>query len=292
MCGRSWTSLYVHVITRCRTQHSRLLQLFLEEERERELETLHERGIAESLNRSDGAEEGTAPTYTTPRAEATSVSKQTTETLMAGEKIMEALDLADSERKAFADHEQVTSKLGQSDAMKLQPPPRNPILAAYNSEPEEYVLRVIEKVPSTALHDALLVLPFQKVVSLMNYLNIWAQKVGELFGTFLQMLTCCQEWNIILTSRIIFFLLRTHHHQIVANQIMRTSLIPLRKHLRTALQRQKETISYNLAALQYLRRKEESEHTARFYEDELTEEGANRSQIAEGKKRKRVYLKS
>ena len=32
------------------------------------------------------------------RVEATAVSKQTTETLMAGERIMEALDLADKER--------------------------------------------------------------------------------------------------------------------------------------------------------------------------------------------------
>lgn len=78
---------------------------------------------------------------------------------MAGERIIEALDLADAER--------------------AQPPdaPRNPVLAALDQGPEEYVLRVVEKVSSTALHDALLVLPFANILSLMVYLNEWAQRV-------------------------------------------------------------------------------------------------------------------
>ncbi|KAK2466136.1 hypothetical protein APHAL10511_001778 [Amanita phalloides] len=254
--------------------------LFLEEERERELEALYESGIADSLNRNDapigsGAGEGLTPGSIAAQAEATPVSKQTTETLMAGEKIIEALDLAERERKIFADYEEAMNKLDKNDAMRLQAPPRNPVLAAYDLEPEAYVLKVVEKVPSTALHDALLVLPFQKVIQLMGYLDIWSQR----------------EWNMILVSRIIFFLIRTHHHQIVANQIMRTSLIPLRRHLRDALQRQKQVMSYNLAALQYLRRKDETDRIAQFHEDTVDEDTV-RARITEGKKRKRIHLKS
>jgi len=111
-------------------------------------------------------------------AEIAAVTKQTTETLMAGERIMEALDLADAERETFRDYEETMSRMSENDAMRLQPPPRNPVLAAYDLEPEGYVLRVVEKVQSTALQDALLVLPFGKVVSLMAYLDIWAQKVS------------------------------------------------------------------------------------------------------------------
>ncbi len=98
---------------------------------------------------------------------------------MDGERIMEALTLADDERRIFAEYEESVARSGANDAMQLQPPPRNPVLAAYDLEPEAYVLRVVEKVRSTSLHDALLVLPFGKVVSLMNYLNIWAQKVSS-----------------------------------------------------------------------------------------------------------------
>ncbi|KAF7352875.1 WD-repeat-containing protein [Mycena venus] len=249
--------------------------LFLEEERERELENIYESGIADTLNRGEalignGTGDGQAD-----GAEATGVAKQTTETLMAGERIMEALDLADAERAVFREYEEAMSRLGP-DAMRLAPPPRNAVLAAYDLEPEAWVLRVIERVQSTALQDALLVLPFGKVVSLMGYLNIWAQR----------------DWNITLVSRIIFFLLKTHHHQIVANRIMRTALIPLRKHLRSALQRQKEVIGYNLAALQYIRRRNDSERVAQFYEEEGMDEEKVRAKIAEGKKRKRVTLKT
>lgn len=158
-----------------------LSQLFLEEERERELELLYENSMADTLNRTDapigsGVDDGSEnPNH---EAEASAVSKQTTETLMAGERIMEALDLADGERTAFQEYEEAMSRLAKDDAMKLQPPPRNPVLAAYDMEPEAYVLKTVEKIHSTALHDALLVLPFSKVISLMGYLNIWAQKVG------------------------------------------------------------------------------------------------------------------
>jgi U3 small nucleolar RNA-associated protein 12 len=153
-------------------------QLFLEEERERELELLYEGGIADSLNRVDAPLVTEGETADSARqAEVANVTKQTTETLMAGERIMEALDLADGERAAFKEYEESMSRLSEDDAMRLQPPPRNPILAAYDLAPDSYVLKVVEKVPNTALQDALLVLPFGKVVSLMNYLNQWAQKV-------------------------------------------------------------------------------------------------------------------
>jgi U3 small nucleolar RNA-associated protein 12 len=152
------------------------LQLFLEEERERELEQLYESGIVDDLNRVE-APIGDARPAVAAEVEVSAVTKQTTETLMAGERIMEALDLADTERRTFHEYEEMTSRLAEDDAMKLQPPPRNPILAAYDLAPDAYVLRVVEKVQSTALQDALLVLPFGKVVSLMAYLNIWAQKV-------------------------------------------------------------------------------------------------------------------
>jgi U3 small nucleolar RNA-associated protein 12 len=72
---------------------------------------------------------------------------------------------------------------------------------------------------------------------------------------------------------------------------MRTALIPLRKHLRTALQRQKDILGYNLAALQYIRRRNDADRSAQFYEEEGMDEEKVRARIAEGKKRKRVDIK-
>ncbi|KAH7922440.1 WD40 repeat-like protein [Leucogyrophana mollusca] len=250
--------------------------LFLEEERERELENIYEAGLADSLDRSDAPIGAGDNANGDASAEAAAVTKQTSETLMAGERIMEAIDLADGERATFQEYEDQKARLGTLEAAGLQPPPRNAVLAAYDLDPEAYVLRVVEKVPSTALQDALLVLPFGKVVSLMKYLDLWAQR----------------GWNITLVSRIIFFLLKTHHHQIVANRIMRTALIPLRVHLRNSLRREKDTIGYNLAALQHIRRRNEAERTAQFFEEEDFDEEKARAKIAEGKKRKRVTVKA
>lgn len=111
-------------------------------------------------------------------AEATTVNKQTSDTLMAGEKIMEALEIADADRKVMADYEQAISRLAPQEAANVVPPTKNPVLAAYELDGPMYVLKVVRQIHTTALNDALLVLPFSKVVSLMHYLNEWAIKVG------------------------------------------------------------------------------------------------------------------
>ena len=67
--------------------------------------------------------------------------------------------------------------------------------------------------------------------------------------------------------------------------------MPLRKYLRAALQDQKGDVSYNLVALQFIRKKNDSERTAQFYEEEMDEERV-KAKIAEGKKRKRVQVKA
>lgn len=70
---------------------------------------------------------------------------------------------------------------------------------------------------------------------------------------------------------------------------MRIALISLRRHLRDALRKQKDTLSYNLAALKYIKRQSDAKLTAEFYEEEMDEEKV-RAKIADGKKRKRVVM--
>ncbi|EJU06188.1 WD40 repeat-like protein [Dacryopinax primogenitus] len=247
--------------------------LFLEEERERELEEMYERGIADSMNREDQQVNGDTEVA---GAEATTVNKQTAETLMAGERIMEALDVADTERESWVQYEAATAALSEEQKEKVPRPTKHALLAALGDvEPAAYVLSVVEKIQTAALYDALLVLPFAKVVSLMHYLDDWAQR----------------EWNVALTSRILVFLLKLHHHQIVANRTMRTILIPLRIHLRAALKRQKEAIGYNLAAMRYIRRQDEATRTAELYEEGLDDETI-KERIAAGQKRKRVGIRA
>lgn len=70
---------------------------------------------------------------------------------------------------------------------------------------------------------------------------------------------------------------------------MRTSLIPLRKNLRSALTKQKDVIGYNLAALRFMQRRNISDHATQFVDAEPDEDQV-RSKIMEVKKRKRVKV--
>ncbi|KAI9171275.1 U7 small nucleolar RNA-associated protein [Paramyrothecium foliicola] len=196
-------------------------QIFLEEEREREIEELYESTLTTSLERDPeaGDEDG----------EVAAASKQTTETLMAGERIAEALEIGIADLNLMKEYEE--AKLTNPHAA---PPQRNPIFIALGDiTAEAHVMSVLQKIKASALQDALLVLPFASVPLLFTFLNIFALR----------------SMNIPLTCRILFFMLKTHHKQIVANRTMKAMLDGIRTNLRAALKRQKDQMGVNIAAL-------------------------------------------
>lgn len=259
--------------------------LFLEEEREKEMEAMYESGIADNLNREDGiigsgADGAQNGDISNDLAETTMVQKHTMETLMAGEKIIEAIEVADGEAEGQKKYSEALEKLPPSERGKIGPPPRNPVLVALDLEPETHVLRTVERVHASALYDALLVIPFSKVSSLFHYMDVWAS----------------QDTATTLTSNILSYLLRIHASQIVATRSLRPLLLSLRSHLRAGLMRQRAQIGYNLAALKYIKRQDEDARTADFYErnqgqawteDEI-QAVKERIQNGESRKRKRV----
>ena len=208
------------------------------EERERELEELYDANLPTNEPFDFNAKRDGDLTTT---SEVTDVRKQTAETLTAGERIIEALDLSEAERVALREYEAQKKASGTEAAKKLPPPVRNPVLAMQGPDltSEAYVLQVVQKIPSAALHDALLVLPFSKVVILIEHLDHWARMVCR----YSLLLSLCssikQGWNVPLASRILFFLLKHHHSQIVATRAMRDILMTMRTSLRDALQKQK-----------------------------------------------------
>ncbi|SAL94956.1 hypothetical protein [Absidia glauca] len=209
-------------------------QLFLEEEREKELEQVYESTLVSQMEKAD----------VNDNMEVDAAGIQTMETLKAGERIMEAIDIGDEERKGWEDYETAKSK-----GLPAVPPTRNTILVAMGDvTPDRYVLDVIQKIKANDLEESLLVLPFSKVMSLLAYIEMWAKK----------------NWNIILVSRVLFILTKTHHNQIVSNRIMRPMLDSIRIHLRMQLQRQKDVMGYNRAALSYLQRDWKARNTTDF----------------------------
>ncbi|KAK0392785.1 hypothetical protein NLU13_2280 [Sarocladium strictum] len=231
-------------------------QIFLEEEREKEIEELYESTLTNSLEKDaePGDEDG----------DVAAAGKQTTETLMAGERISEALELGMADLNLLKEYEK--AKETNPHAM---PPQRNPVfLALGNITAEAYVMSVLQRIKAAALHDALLVLPFATVPMLFTFLNIFAMR----------------SMNIPLTCRILFFMLKTHHRQIVASRTMKVMLDGIRMNLRAALKRQKDEMGMNIAALKVVGMQLKDQSVKDYVDENWEEQGDDRSA------RKRAFL--
>jgi U3 small nucleolar RNA-associated protein 12 len=240
-------------------------QIFLEEEREKELEDLYESTLLTSLE----ADERNATTATDPNDAVTDPSKQTAQTLMAGEKIAEALTLGLEDLEIVQTHAKQQSL---NPHKTLAPPQRNPILtiAHNNISASEYVLRVFEKIPASSLQDALLVLSFTQLPALFTFLTLWSEE-GR---------------NVALTCRILVFMLKVHQRQIVSQGGLRADLEVLKGRLRTLLEGRRREAGWNLAGLRVLGRSVADEQDSVEWLDGVEgEEGAVAALGGKGVKR-------
>jgi U3 small nucleolar RNA-associated protein 12 len=227
-------------------------QIFLEEEKEKEMEELYENTLATSLEQDEDKD---------GEMEIGAVSKQTIETLTAGERIAGALEVGMADLGIMREWE-----AARFTHPNLAPPPRNPLFMALGGiSAEVHVLTVLQGIKAAALHDALLVLPFATIPSLFTFLDIFATK----------------SMNIQLTCRILFFLLKTHQSQIIASKTMKPMLAAIRQSLRKALKKQKDEMGYNLAALNIIGA-QMSESTVDYVDGAMADGAKSRSQLKRG----------
>jgi U3 small nucleolar RNA-associated protein 12 len=192
--------------------------LFLEEEREKEMEETYEQELVGNENDGDEDEEGV------DRA-----GKATMESLKAGERIIEAVELCQREWERKAEYDQLVAR-GQNPP----PPMVEPLLNALQVNGEQYLLDTIAKVKSAELEDALLVLPLSHVVHIFKCIQIW----------------CKRRVQIPLICRITTFLTQTHHRQLVSNQLLKPVIDNVKEGLRQNLKQQKViTNLYNIKTL-------------------------------------------
>ena len=228
-------------------------QIFLEEERERELEELYESTLTTSLEQDYATGE--------EQSEVVAAGKQTVDTLMAGEKIAEALETGMEDLQIMREYHR-----DKATHPKLALPARNPIYLAHNNiSAEGLLLNIVQKVKAAALQDALLVLPFSKITALFTFLRIWAER----------------QWNMPLTCRVLFFMLKTHHKQIVASKQMRRLLDNIRGELRRSLETQKDEMGFNLAALRFVGRR-----MGELGKSEFVDENAFEEDLGTGRKKR------
>ncbi|KAH9840489.1 WD domain-containing protein [Teratosphaeria destructans] len=203
--------------------------VFLEEEREKELEEMYEATLAQNLDRDHREDEEAHGD------EVAATGKQTITTLTHGEKILEALDLS------TADHDLMQQYArDKSRNPNLAPPPRNPVFHALgNITAPQHLLRTLQKIPSPALNDALLVLPFSSLPNLFTFLSLFLR----------------QRTAPALSWRIAYFLLQAHMPQIVASAgLWRGVLEEVLAAYEGWVEEERRVVGANLAGLEVLGR--------------------------------------
>ncbi|KAE9032181.1 WD repeat-containing protein 3 [Phytophthora rubi] len=257
-------------------------QVFIEEEKEKEMEQLFEDELANNSN-------GKAPALGKEKGEddkddndnSASASKRTIESVRAGESLMEAIDLAESELQAIADFERVQKKQMKEAAAaakkrkqekkkaaeearanalpgneveeekeeeapskpKKATRPPNMMLLGYS--PLKYVLHTLRRIRPHDMEEALIVLPFDYVERLIRLLL-------QLISGHLEVEFCC---------RVLLFLLKLHNSAICARVGLFNELELLWQRLRSQLVENKSRIGFNLAGLKYLKRTIDEERT-------------------------------
>jgi U3 small nucleolar RNA-associated protein 12 len=207
--------------------------VFLEEERERELEQMFD-GVAREEDATgrllmkkgeqkddDDDEEGDNE----PQSEA--AVKRSVLSVAAGDRIMEALERADQEKKDAAQYR-------KKNPGKEKTP--NPLLLGM--EPALYFLWVLKSVKQAELEQSLLVLPLGHVERVLYYL-ILLLRSGR---------------GVEICARVSVFLVKTHQKQIMTSRSIVVPLRELRRLLRERLSESRDTIGFNLAALRAVAR--------------------------------------
>ena len=231
--------------------------IFLEEERERELEEMYESTLAHNLDRDfEDAQE--------QNVEVAAASKQTISTLTHGEKIMEALEAGIVDLDLMNAYEKDKSR-----NPKTAVPQRNPIfLALGNISAEEHVLRTLQKIPTPAMNDALLVIPFGTLSALFTFIAIFLRK----------------KMQPELAWRVTYFLLQAQMTQIVASQQLKPLLTEILEAYEHWQAEEKRVLGFNMAGLEIMSLEARENETTNAYIDEPEEEASS-----EKGKKKRAF---
>jgi len=258
-----------------RVWHRTEEQVFIEEEREQEMEQLFQAGVDEQAPLEEGAGESAVAGTTT------------LETVKAGERIMEALEQARAEAERWREYEAAVEAAQEQEARRATleqqylgtkrprdaaaaslpaPPPPNPFLLGRSGS--GHVLAVVRGVAATDLEQALMVLPFSDTLAVLEYLLEWLRE-----GKSVEL--CC---------KILFLLLGLHHSRIVSNKALVATLTELQAVARQRLKEQKDTIGFNKAAMLFMQRSIEQKNEESLFYTALASSKAKKK----GNKKRRV----
>lgn len=172
-------------------------QLFLEEERENQMEEMLEASMLTGNSHEEMAEQS---------EEVGTATKKSLDTLRATEKLADSIDAADEEAEKWEIYEEA-KRSGVPGVFEPTPGPYFQTVAR-GKTPAELVLMTFSQIPAIELEMALLSLPFTHIKSLFKYISTWMK--GNM--------------NIGLSSRILSCLIRLYFTQLVADTKIRVNL--------------------------------------------------------------------
>jgi len=248
-------------------------QVFVEEEREAELEHVFEAGFEKRQEAAEAEEEEAERLgLEGGPGEAGIAGRRTIESVKGAERVLEALKVLTEEEERLAEYDKdlaswrarqerakggrgsmgvgVAEPAGAADAKM---PVLVPNMLLLGMDQGSYLLKALSSVRTTELEQALLLLPFESARLLL-------QRLLPLLPS---------QPPIELMSRCTLFLLKVHHKQIIGSRQLLTLLHELDNALRSRLAAEQATVGYNLAAMRFMRQSLESKAEARFFQAAL-----------------------
>ncbi|KRX07433.1 WD40-repeat-containing domain [Pseudocohnilembus persalinus] len=217
--------------------------------------------------------------------EATTVVKKKFENLKYGEEIMAAIDLSEEVRQEYMQYElelieyqqkkeklekQLEQQKKKSKGNKkedesnvnqgnnLQPPQQPDLSKIDNLTIPEFVMNQIMLIKTTELENSLKFLHLPYIEKLLYYINFYVQN----------------NINIELASRVLFFILQNHQNFIMNSQKLVQLLISIQQHLKGNLQKQKDSIGFNILGIQTIKREIKNNNIDDILDDDIFQKRA------------------
>lgn len=198
--------------------------------------------------------------------EASLPGRKTAETERAAERIMEAIEVhkeVSLQLEEYQERLDTHRQAGRKETELPVAPQPHPLMVAHSTaDPDRYLLKVLRQVKSSEVEEALIVLPFHYVGSLLTLLERLLDK----------------GWETELVTRILLFLVRLHHGPLSNSPAHLSILDRLKSASRSRVDEARDRVGFNLAGLQFLQREVEELDAVQLFADASDQVKQKRSQ--------------
>ncbi|CAL9738297.1 U3 small nucleolar RNA-associated protein 12 [Monosporozyma servazzii] len=234
-------------------------EVFLEEEREKEMEEQYEETLLTSLEEGNGDDAFNKDNGET--IETADVHKQTMESLKSGEKLMEALDMGIKEIELHETYKKDLAKWNKKkNSTNIDMPVKpqgNAILIAMKKTPVEYIMDTLTKIRPSQLEDALLVMPFSYVLKFLKFIDI-VIKDKKMFNN-----------RLALICKNLFFIVKANHKELVSqkNEELKLQIQRVKDELKSSLQSNEDDLGFNISGLKFIKQQWNLKHNFEFVDE-------------------------